>query len=81
MEFSTPESAVPLHLSSGTLYKSNLKGKVVSVIIKHDSMKTYGGVEASFQVFIISEQDGGDWSASRSGNLYTGERAYSDNRI
>jgi hypothetical protein len=38
-------------------------------------MKMYGAVEVYLHVFLASEVDGGEWSASRTGRFTTGERA------
>jgi hypothetical protein len=38
-------------------------------------MKTYGGVEVHLHAFLISEQGGGEWSASRPGRFILKEES------
>jgi hypothetical protein len=62
--------------------KKNLKGttgkckvKLSLCLIKHHSIKTYGGVEVYLHAFLISALDGGEWSASHPGRYTNRERS------
>jgi hypothetical protein len=43
-------------------------------LIKHYTMKAYGVVDVQIHVYLTSALIGGEWSASRTGRLTTGER-------
>jgi len=42
--------------------------KLFMCLIKHHSMKAYGGVEVQLHPSFASALDGGEWSASRPGS-------------
>jgi hypothetical protein len=50
-----------------------IKGKVVTVLIKHYAVKKYGGVDVYIHVFLTSALVGGEWSASRPGRFNPGK--------
>jgi hypothetical protein len=47
----------------------NMVFRPCAQLIKHCTMKTYGGVDVQIRVFLTSVLDGREWPASSSGRL------------
>jgi hypothetical protein len=45
------------------------------ILIKHYTMKAYGGVDVEVHIFLTVALDGGEWSVSRPSHFAPGERA------
>jgi hypothetical protein len=69
------QSDITTKLTCSVISLSALSKKLSLCLIKHYTVKTYGGVDVQIQVFVTSARVAGEWSASCLGHFTLMKRA------